>query len=83
MKENKRDKIQRQKKVQSIYRKKIQRRDHLDDMEEMYDKPDMLDKVDLNNTDDNKIAVVIVNICAVLGLLVYLIMYAFKPLWEK
>lgn len=83
MKENKRDKIQRQKKVQSIYRKKIQRRDHLDDMEEMYNKPDMLDKVDLNNTDDNKIAVVIVNICAVLGLLVYLIMYAFKPLWEK
>lgn len=83
MKENKRDKIQRQKKVQGIYRKKIQRRDHLDDMEEMYDKPDMLDKVDLNNTDDNKIAVVIVNICAVLGLLVYLIMYAFKPLWEK
>lgn len=83
MKEHKRDKIQKQKKVQSIYRKKKQRRGDMDDMEEMYDKPNMLDKDELNNMDDNKIAVVIVNICAVLGLLVYLILYAFRPLWER
>ncbi|MGE7692944.1 hypothetical protein ACQKNC_02345 [Lysinibacillus sp. NPDC094177] len=53
MSQNKKDKIQMQKKVQGLYRKTKQQ--HKEDK------------------DDNKIGIVIVNICVVLGVLVFIL----------
>jgi hypothetical protein len=66
--QNKRDKIQMQKKVQGLYRKtKQQRREDMDHMN---------DYSDMDDLDDNKIGIIIVRICVVLGILV-LVLNAF------
>lgn len=62
MNQNKRDKIQIQKKIQSLYRKRKQEgREELEDMDFMYD---------YNDIDDNNIGRIIIRICVVLGILV-------------
>lgn len=67
MNQHKRDKIQMQKKVQGLYRKKKQQRS--EDMDHMNDYSDL---------DDNKIGIIIVRICVVLGILVLLLNAFFK-----
>ena len=61
MNQNKRDKIQMQKKVQGLYRKKKkQRREDMDHMNEYSDMDDLV---------DNKIAIIILRICVVLAII--------------
>ena len=68
MTQNKRDKIQMQKKVQGLYRKVKQQR--IEDMEPMNDYSDMDDLV------ENKLFTIIVRILVVLGI-IFLILNAF------
>ncbi|MCZ8542225.1 hypothetical protein [Psychrobacillus psychrodurans] len=68
MSQNKRDKIQMQKKVQGLYRKKKkQRREDMDHMNEYSDMDDLV---------DNKIAIIILRICVVLAIIL-LVLNAF------
>lgn len=61
MSQNKRDKIQVQKKVQGLYRKKKkQLREDMDHMNEYSDMDDLV---------DNKIAIIILRICVVLAII--------------
>jgi len=63
--QNKRDKIQKQKKVQGLYRKtKQQRRENTDYMN---------DYSGMDDSGDNKIGKIVVSICVVLGIIIIIL----------